>query len=672
MDAIRDSRLAIVVFSETYPTSTWCLDEMSAIADRRRQKKQIVYPVFYDVTSSDVGRQAGPYKKHFNAEQMSRFPEKRVKRWRKDMKYLSKLYGFPLIDHRNRPETEHLEKIILDVAEKLKHKFKLEIKDLIGVKPRLEELQGLLKLKSEDVPFQILEIWGMSGIGKTVLGMILFDRISYQFDAFCFIQDVNHIHRTHGKGAVTEIQKQILHQIFQEKNLKFSSPPEIAKILQNRLCNLNLPKKALIVLDDVSDPKQWDDLGIDHNLLGRGSRVVITTRFKHVLNVPTSYEIYEVPLLNDEEEALKLFQTKASKIGCPNPTVHDVSRKVVEYAQSLPSAIVELGSYFNQRPEVLWEGYLERWRKYPNEGYMNSLQETSYTDLKGDEKIIFLDIACFFGGKRNKYVEHILESRISSDPHLAIQEIWRNSLIKIRNDEIHMHQILRDLGKKIVRGNNTEEPKCWSRLWDAKDFQKALNTDMQGNAVQAIVLDEDVSRFFKIERVSQMRHLRLLILHQESPSGNHIFYFNELSYLSWDGYAYASLSLSIWFNLVELNLQNSSIERLWDEEEEIPNLKRMDLSNSRNLTTTPNFVRCQGLVRLDLSGCTNLTEVHDSIQLLSKLDYLSLRNCSSLPIPDFGINCQLVSLRTLLLSGCNFRHRRPDLTRLSKLSYIDF
>ncbi|QHO31494.1 Disease resistance protein [Arachis hypogaea] len=270
---------------------------------------------------------------------------------------------------------------------------------------------------------------------------------------------------------------------------------------------------------------------------------------------------------------------------------------------------------------------------------MNSLQEKNYQFLNEDEKMIFLDIACFLAGKRKKYVEHILASRIS-DPYLAIQGIRKKSLVKIRNSEIHMHQILQDLGKKIVRGNNKDEPKCWSRLWNAEDFQEVL-IDTEGNKVQAIVLDEDVSKCKKIGGLSDLRDLRLLILrHHKSSSENLTFRFNN-------------------------------IQRLWDGSQAIPTLKRMNLRNSRNLIITPNFACCRGLVRLDLTRCTNLTEVHDSIGLLRKLDYLSLRECSSLAFLDFGTNCQLSSLRTLLLSGCTNLKRTPDFTVLSNLRFLD-
>ncbi|XP_029144623.1 uncharacterized protein [Arachis hypogaea] len=85
----------------------------------------------------------------------------------------------------------------------------------------------------------------------------------------------------------------------------------------------------------------------------------------------------------------------------------------------------------------------------------------------------------------------------------------------------------------------------------------------------------------------------------------------------------------------------------------------------------PSFEGCRRLVRLNLSGCTNLGKVHESIGLLKELDCLSLQDCTSLALLDFGTNCQLRSLRTLLLSGCTKLKDMPDLSGLSNLRYLD-
>ena len=97
----------------------------------------------------------------------------------------------------------------------------------------------------------------------------------------------------------------------------------------------------------------------------------------------------------------------------------------------------------------------------------------------------------------------------------------------------------------------------------------------------------------------------------------------------------------------------------------------MDLSNSKDLVETPNFEWCRSLMRLDLSGCTNLSRVHPSIGLLKNLAHLSLRNCTSLISLHFGTQCELSSLRVLCLSGCTKLEDTPNFTGLSNLEYLD-
>jgi hypothetical protein len=86
LQAIQHSRVSIVVFSKDYASSTWCLDEMAAIADCRAGLKQIVFPVFYDVDPSHVRKQNGVYESAFvvHTETFKDDPHK-VDRWKKAM-----------------------------------------------------------------------------------------------------------------------------------------------------------------------------------------------------------------------------------------------------------------------------------------------------------------------------------------------------------------------------------------------------------------------------------------------------------------------------------------------------------------------------------------------------------------------------------------------------------
>ena len=50
---IESSRISIIVFSENYASSTWCLDELAKIVECKKND-QLVEPVFYNIDPSEV------------------------------------------------------------------------------------------------------------------------------------------------------------------------------------------------------------------------------------------------------------------------------------------------------------------------------------------------------------------------------------------------------------------------------------------------------------------------------------------------------------------------------------------------------------------------------------------------------------------------------------------
>ena len=66
MKAIETSRVAVVVFSKSYPTSDRCLDELAKIMECNRVLNLKVLPIFYDVSPSQVREQKGNFEEAAN------------------------------------------------------------------------------------------------------------------------------------------------------------------------------------------------------------------------------------------------------------------------------------------------------------------------------------------------------------------------------------------------------------------------------------------------------------------------------------------------------------------------------------------------------------------------------------------------------------------------------
>lgn len=87
--AINGAKTYVVVFSENYAFSRWCLDELVAI----QSKGRLVLPVFYNVEPSAVRRQEGTFQQAFESHK-SRFDIDRLLKWRSALTQVGNLKGY--------------------------------------------------------------------------------------------------------------------------------------------------------------------------------------------------------------------------------------------------------------------------------------------------------------------------------------------------------------------------------------------------------------------------------------------------------------------------------------------------------------------------------------------------------------------------------------------------
>nr|XP_023911120.1 TMV resistance protein N-like [Quercus suber] len=94
LKAIRSSKISIIIFSQNYAFSTWCLDKLVEILNCK-QNGQLVLPVFYKVDPSEVRKQDGNFKVALT-EQEIKFKNniEKVQRWKATLKEAASLSGW--------------------------------------------------------------------------------------------------------------------------------------------------------------------------------------------------------------------------------------------------------------------------------------------------------------------------------------------------------------------------------------------------------------------------------------------------------------------------------------------------------------------------------------------------------------------------------------------------
>ncbi|XP_057986621.1 disease resistance protein RPV1-like [Hevea brasiliensis] len=101
MKAIEESKISVVIFSENYASSRWCLDELVKIIDCEKKLGRKVLPIFYRVNPSDVRKQTGKFGEAFGkVKENSKHSLDVVEKWRTALMEAANLFGWVSSDYR--------------------------------------------------------------------------------------------------------------------------------------------------------------------------------------------------------------------------------------------------------------------------------------------------------------------------------------------------------------------------------------------------------------------------------------------------------------------------------------------------------------------------------------------------------------------------------------------
>ncbi|KAK9292237.1 hypothetical protein L1049_020201 [Liquidambar formosana] len=513
----------------------------------------------------------------------------------------------------------------------LKKNYMVVTDNLVGMDHHVENMGGLLNVDSDDV--SIVGIHGMGGIGKTTIAKVIYNQLLERFECCCFLIDVRET-SLQNKGLV-ELQTRLVSKILKGKCADIVDVDDGINIIKNTVCR----KKVLIVLDDVDKKSQFDKLAGKRDWFGSGSRIIVTTRNKKVLDQLEVDKTYEPPMM-EPGHSLELFSRHAFRRDFP-PKDYDIhSNKIVSTAAGLPLALEVFGSLLLGKRKHEWEDFLAKLKEIPNNEVLNKLM-ISYEALEHGEKQIFLDIACLFIGRDKKYPWYMWDA-CKFYPGEGINDLVLRSLVKIQDDgKFMMHDQLRDLGREIVRRENCNDPGERSRLWLPEEALDILERRMGTEKVEVLCLDlEEASdnHNFTSEEFQQLPNLRFLQVDYADLTGDFKNLLSNLRWLHWHGcpgnFKLTNFHLK---NLVILDLSYSNITydwEAWNQLKVAKKLKVLDLSHCKCLIRNPNFSTFATLERLILEGCENLVQIDQSFVYLRNLRVLNMKNCGIKSVPS--------------------------------------
>ncbi|KAF5791229.1 putative AAA+ ATPase domain, P-loop containing nucleoside triphosphate hydrolase [Helianthus annuus] len=468
----------------------------------------------------------------------------------------------------------------------------------------------------KDDTINVIGVYGMGGVGKTTLVKEVAKQAGEQklFDEMVMSvisQTLN----------VRNIQGEIADKL----GLKLEQESESGRA--TRLCErLKQSTSVLLILDDVWRLLDLGAIGIPHNDVHKGCKLLLTSRSKDVCYEMNAQVCVPVNVLS-KLDAWNLFSKMANITN--NSDVHLLATKVAERCAGLPIAVVTVARALRGKSKHAWSDALGQLQSPPPRNikgmqkYVYSSLELSYNFLETDEiKSCFLLCSLFKEdveipiemlvryGMGLRLFQNVYTLEAARDRAYALVESLKACCLLLdgKNEEyVRMHDVIRDFAILVASSGQT----MYLVRHDVQSFGGHTGEPLTPFAAVSLAS----TNIAELPGGLDCPKLEILLLQFHSDSiqipGNFFEGMKELKVVSMSDMPILSLPWSVKYlwkmrtlclercklrdmssigelkSLEILSFVGSNVKRLPEEVGQLTRLRLLDLTDCEELTTIP-------------------------------------------------------------------------------------
>ncbi|XP_004308614.1 PREDICTED: disease resistance protein At4g27190-like [Fragaria vesca subsp. vesca] len=461
LKAIEASKLAIVVLSEKYASSTWCLEELTKICECMKDDNRIL-PLFYNVEPTDVRYQKRSFAEAFTRYEFSgrQRPEK-VKQWRDALNKVAHFSGWD--SKKYKTERELVEDIVEYVFSKVQP-VAINMGDFEEFEATRQAMNMVMRgLKDDKVT--AIGVYGMGGVGKTTLVKHVSDQARK-----------NGIFHHVIMATISQIPdlRKIQGQLADLLGFEFMEETEIGRAarLTKEIMRRN---KILVILDDIWERMDMSIIGIPsyEELQKCNSKVLLTTRIWNVCHVMRCQEKITLNILS-KDDSWTLFVRNAGR-SFLSTNFENVARKVAGECRGLPIALIAVAKALGDKDLVEWERAAQRLEKSQtanpdDKGDASECIRLSYDYLKNEDYRSCFLLCCLFPEDYDIQVETLFSYVIGKGlfrdaetideargtTNLVVAHLKNCSLLLDSEEDgcVRMHDVIRDTAMMIAKSKD--------------------------------------------------------------------------------------------------------------------------------------------------------------------------------------------------------------------------